>query len=145
VFLNSFLGMFALLMYRNSLLALQFWQQDFYDIEKRSVLDTARSRFPIQFEGLTQMLVSLCACERSAEYVLSWFAEVETYTQAVSRFDVDVKRTSVGGMGGGGECTWLNSETGLRMRFNSFRAGPRCTEWIEPIYQGGVSRGYRIR
>jgi hypothetical protein len=93
---------------RNSQLALQFWQQDFYQDEKRSVLDTPRSRFPQQFAPLCQLLVSLCACGKSAEYVFTYFAQLETFTRGVSRFDVDVKRGN-----GGGECTWLNSEQGL--------------------------------
>lgn len=98
----------------NSLLAMQFWQHDFKDAEKRSVLDTARSRFPIKFGELTRLIVALCACEKSSESVFDWFSELPTFTVVVSRFDVDVARLPSGGLGSAsGECTWLNSASGL--------------------------------
>lgn len=99
----------------NSLLALQFWEQDYSNIEKRSVLDTARSRFPLHFHPLCRLVASLCPCAPSADFVFAYFAQIPSYTDVFGRFDLDIPRVPNGNLGrsGSGECTWLNSEKGL--------------------------------
>jgi hypothetical protein len=61
-------------------LAIQFWEQDYSFTERRSLLDTCRRTFPLEFKPFMELLSSLVASPKSARYASLYFQNLKTFT-----------------------------------------------------------------
>ncbi|KAJ3304160.1 hypothetical protein HDU76_005242, partial [Blyttiomyces sp. JEL0837] len=58
----------------------QFWVQDYPDSERRSLIDSARLRFPFQPRPFLRLLGSLAANSKNAKYVFRYLSKTGSFT-----------------------------------------------------------------
>lgn len=71
---------FARLFASSEDLAVQFWEQDYPLPERRSLLDTTRRAFPIEFHPFIELLKALSSGTKSAQYTLRYMEQLPTCT-----------------------------------------------------------------
>ncbi|KAJ3169464.1 hypothetical protein HDU88_000653 [Geranomyces variabilis] len=59
-------------------LALEWWEDDYSSKEHRSLLEAARTRFPVDFAPLVRLLTSLTSSIQAAKYVFRYFKSLTT-------------------------------------------------------------------
>ncbi|KAI8817534.1 nucleoporin subcomplex protein binding to Pom34-domain-containing protein [Fimicolochytrium jonesii] len=68
-------------------LGLEWWEHDYGIPERRSLLDTARRAFPIEFSSLVQLLSSTISSSRTAAYVFRYFKSLPTFADFYRPYD----------------------------------------------------------
>ncbi|KAJ3240359.1 hypothetical protein HDU81_004027 [Chytriomyces hyalinus] len=58
----------------------QFWLQDYPLPDRRSLLDAARNKFPLEQGGLVKLLCSLCSNKATAGFVFKYLADLKAFT-----------------------------------------------------------------
>ncbi|KAJ3085558.1 hypothetical protein HK102_014055 [Quaeritorhiza haematococci] len=61
-------------------LCIQFWEQDYPIEERRSLLETTRNRFPLQFSPFVRLLKALIGNKQTAIYVFRYLKSMSTFT-----------------------------------------------------------------
>jgi hypothetical protein len=65
-------------------LCTQFWIEDYPIDERRSVLDSAKYRFPYESRHLIRLLSSLVSDEETAQYAFTYIANLGSFTGAIT-------------------------------------------------------------
>jgi hypothetical protein len=77
---HTLVSCFARLFASSEDLAVQFWEQDYPLPERRSLLDTTRRAFPVEFHPLIELLLALSSGSKSAQYALRYMEQLPTCT-----------------------------------------------------------------
>lgn len=79
---DSLIDLACLIYTDNENLCVRFWELDFPSPAKRSLLEYARSRFPLHFEPFLRLLTALSSSPEAANYAYDYLSRLETFTIA---------------------------------------------------------------
>ncbi|TPX61168.1 hypothetical protein PhCBS80983_g01289 [Powellomyces hirtus] len=68
-------------------LSLEWWEYDYSIRERRSLLDAARTAFPVDFVSLIRLLASLTSSAQTATYVFRYFKSLSTLADHFRPYD----------------------------------------------------------